>query len=108
MWTYEPFVGTNSGDFDEKRTVSLATTAYWELHGNKKDTDVKVGQIPHAPGRRRQVVPRRRADLNWARRTTRSGKLTEESVSPRSNRPAELPIGVDAPGHTRSSGWGRT
>ena len=31
--------------FDEKRTLSLATTAYWELHGNKKDTDVKVGQI---------------------------------------------------------------
>ena len=44
MWTYEPFVGTTVY-FDEKRTVSLATTAYWELHGNKKDTDVKVGQI---------------------------------------------------------------
>ena len=44
MWTYEPFVGTTVY-FDEKRTVSLAATAYWEFHGNKKDTDVKVGQI---------------------------------------------------------------
>src|SRR5437660_8848727 len=28
MWTYEPFVGTTVY-FDEKRTVSLAATAYW-------------------------------------------------------------------------------
>jgi hypothetical protein len=44
MWTYEPFLGATVY-FDEKRTISLATTAYWELHGSKKDTDVKVGQI---------------------------------------------------------------
>jgi hypothetical protein len=44
MWTYEPFVGTTLY-FDQKRTVSLAATAYWEFHGKKKDTDVKVGQI---------------------------------------------------------------
>ena len=44
MWTYEPFVGTTMY-FDEKRTLSLATTAYWEFHGKKKDSDVKVGQI---------------------------------------------------------------
>ena len=44
MWTYEPFVGTTAY-FDEKRTVSFATTAFWELHGKKKDTDTKVGQI---------------------------------------------------------------
>ncbi len=44
MWTYEPFVGTTVY-FDQKRTVSLAATAYWEFHGKKKDTDVKVGQI---------------------------------------------------------------
>ena len=31
--------------FDEKRTVSLATTAFWEFHGNKKDTNTKVGQL---------------------------------------------------------------
>ena len=44
MWTYEPFLGTTVY-FDEKRTISLAATGYWELHGNKKETDVKVGQI---------------------------------------------------------------
>jgi hypothetical protein len=44
MWSYEPFVGTTMY-FDEKRTLSFATTMYWELHGNKKDTDVEVGQI---------------------------------------------------------------
>jgi hypothetical protein len=44
MWTYEPFLGTTVY-FDERRTLSLAATAYWEFHGNKKDTDIKVGQI---------------------------------------------------------------
>ena len=44
MWTYEPFVGTTVF-FDEKKTFSLATTAYWEIHGSKEDSDVKVGQI---------------------------------------------------------------
>ena len=44
MWSYEPFAGATFY-FDEKRTASFATTAYWELHGRKKDTDVKVGQL---------------------------------------------------------------
>ncbi len=44
MWTYEPFLGATVY-FDEKKTLSLATTAFWELHGKKKDTDVRVGQI---------------------------------------------------------------
>ena len=44
MWTYEPFIGTTVY-YDEKRTVSLATTGFWEFHGNKKDTDTKVGQL---------------------------------------------------------------
>ena len=44
MWTYEPFLGTTVY-FDQQRTLSLAATAYWELHGTKKDTDAKVGQI---------------------------------------------------------------
>ena len=44
MWTYEPFVGTTLY-FDAKRTASPATTAFWEFHGNKKDTNIKVGQI---------------------------------------------------------------
>jgi hypothetical protein len=44
MWTYEPFLGATVY-FDEKKSFSLATTAYWEFHGNKEDTNVKVGQI---------------------------------------------------------------
>jgi hypothetical protein len=44
MWTYEPFIGTTVY-LDEQRSVSLATTAYWEFHGKKEDSDVKVGQI---------------------------------------------------------------
>ena len=44
MWTYEPFLGTTVY-LDEQRSVSLATTAFWELHGKKKDTDIRVGQI---------------------------------------------------------------
>jgi hypothetical protein len=44
MWTYEPFVGATVY-FDEKRTMSLAATAYWEFHSSKEDSDVKVGQI---------------------------------------------------------------
>ena len=44
MWTYEPFVGTTVY-FDQKKTWSVATTAFLEFHGKKKDTDVKVGEI---------------------------------------------------------------
>ncbi len=44
MWAYEPFVGTTVY-FDEKRTLSFATTAYWEFHGTKEDTEAKVGQL---------------------------------------------------------------
>ncbi len=44
MWTYEPFVGATLY-LDEKKTLSLATNAFWEFHGTKKDSDAKVGQI---------------------------------------------------------------
>ena len=44
MWAYEPFLGTTVF-FDEKRTTSFATTAFWEFHGEKKDTDTRVGQL---------------------------------------------------------------
>ena len=44
VWTYAPFVGTTLY-FDEKKTVRLATTAYWEIHGGKKDTNISGGQI---------------------------------------------------------------
>lgn len=44
MWTYEPFFGATLY-LDEKKTFSLATNAFWEFHGTKKDSDTKVGQI---------------------------------------------------------------
>ena len=44
MWAYEPFVGATLY-FDEKKTLSLATNAFWALHGTKKDSDTRVGQI---------------------------------------------------------------
>ena len=61
MWSYEPFVGTTVY-LDEKRSLSLAATAYWEFHGKKEDSDVKVGQILSLQGGAGQVVPGRRAD----------------------------------------------
>jgi hypothetical protein len=44
MWTYGPFLGTTAY-FDERQTASLAAAAYREMHGKKKDTDFRVGQI---------------------------------------------------------------
>jgi hypothetical protein len=44
MWTSEPFVGTTVF-FDEKKTVSVATNAYWDIAGTKSGTNIKVGQI---------------------------------------------------------------
>ncbi len=44
MVTYEPYIGTTVF-FDKKRSTSLATTAFYEVHGYKKDTNTKVGQI---------------------------------------------------------------
>ena len=61
MWTYEPFIGTTLY-FDEARTASLATTAFWEFHGKKEGSNVKVGQILSLEGGLGQVVPRGRSD----------------------------------------------
>jgi hypothetical protein len=44
MWTWEPFVGTTVF-LDERRSVSLATVAYWEFHSKKEDTNTQVGRI---------------------------------------------------------------
>ena len=45
MWSYELSAGTTVY-FDEKKTLSLATTGYWETHSKKKDSgDVPVGPI---------------------------------------------------------------
>ena len=61
MWAYEPFVGTTFF-FDEKRTASFATTAYWEFHGEKKDSDAKVGQLLTLQGGLGKSYPWRRTD----------------------------------------------
>jgi hypothetical protein len=44
MVTLEPYVGTTLF-FDETRSASFATTAFWEINGDKKHTNTKVGQI---------------------------------------------------------------
>jgi len=44
MVTFESYVGTTLF-FDQKRSTSLATTAFWEINGEKRDTNAKVGQI---------------------------------------------------------------
>ncbi len=44
MWSYEAFAGTTVY-FDEARTWHFAGTAFYETHGKKEDTDIRVGDI---------------------------------------------------------------
>jgi hypothetical protein len=44
MVTFEPYVATTVF-VDEKRSTSVATVAFWQVNGEKKHTDAKVGQI---------------------------------------------------------------
>lgn len=44
MWTIE-FVGGGTWYFDKAKTWSFATTGALEFHGEKKDTDIRVGPI---------------------------------------------------------------
>lgn len=44
MWSFEPFAGTTIY-FDEARTWHFATTAFYEIHTKKRNTDIKVGDI---------------------------------------------------------------
>jgi hypothetical protein len=44
MWSYEVFAG-GSFYLDAARNWNVATTAYWETHSTKKDSDVKVGDL---------------------------------------------------------------
>jgi hypothetical protein len=44
MWTFEPYVGTTVF-FDEAKSWHFATTAFYEIHTKKRDTDIKVGDI---------------------------------------------------------------
>jgi hypothetical protein len=44
MWSYEVFAGTTVY-FDAARTWHFAATAFYETHGKKEDTDIRVGDI---------------------------------------------------------------
>jgi hypothetical protein len=44
MVTFEPYVGTTLF-FDEQRSTSVATAAFWQINGKKKHTNATVGQI---------------------------------------------------------------
>lgn len=44
MWSFELFAGTTIF-FDEAKSWSFATNAYWETHTEKKDTEIKVGDV---------------------------------------------------------------
>ncbi len=44
MWSFELFAGTTIF-FDKKKSWHLATTAFYETHTKKKDSDMKVGDI---------------------------------------------------------------
>jgi hypothetical protein len=44
MWSFELFAGATVY-FDEKKHWHFATTAFYETHTNKKDTEIRVGDI---------------------------------------------------------------
>ncbi|MGI9626799.1 MAG: SphA family protein [Longimicrobiales bacterium] len=44
MWSFELYGGATVF-FDQEKTWHLATTAFWETHSSKKDSDAKVGDI---------------------------------------------------------------
>jgi len=44
MWSFELFGGTTVF-LDKKKSWSFATTAFYETHTKKKDTDIKVGDL---------------------------------------------------------------
>jgi hypothetical protein len=44
MWSYEAFAGTTVY-FDEARSWHFAASAFFETHGEKEDSDVRVGDI---------------------------------------------------------------
>lgn len=44
MWSYEAFAGTTVY-FDDARSWHFAATAFYEAHGKKEDTDIRVGDI---------------------------------------------------------------
>ena len=56
MWGHEIQAGTTVY-FDSAKTFSAATTAYFEMHSNKKDQDLKVGTLLTLEGGAAYNVP---------------------------------------------------
>jgi hypothetical protein len=44
MWSYE-FSGGTTLYLDEAKSISVATSAFWEIHSKKDGTDIRVGPI---------------------------------------------------------------
>jgi hypothetical protein len=57
MWSHELQAGTTLY-LDEAKAFSLATTAYLEMHSNKKDQDLKVGNLLTLEGGAAYNVPK--------------------------------------------------
>ena len=102
MWAYEPFIGTTVY-FDEQRTVSLAATAYLEFHSNKKDTDVKVGQILTLQGGAGKSFVG--GGLIFGAAYYAQWKLTEDQLF-EFELPGQTPIGLSVPGKHKVYAFG--
>lgn len=50
MWDFELFAGTTVY-LDEKKSWHFATAAFFETHTDKRDTDIRVGNILNPGGR---------------------------------------------------------
>ena len=57
MWSHE-IQGGVTAYVDEAKTISIATTAFFEMHSKKKDLDVKVGNLLTLEGGAAYNVPR--------------------------------------------------
>ena len=55
MWSYE-FSGGTTLYLDEAKSLSFATTAFWEIHSKKDGTDIRVGPITLAGVRVGQLL----------------------------------------------------
>ena len=65
MWGHEIQAGTTVY-FDSAKKVSAATTAFFEMHSNKKDQDLKVGSLLTLEGGAAYNVPKIRRRF-WGR-----------------------------------------
>ena len=75
MWSQEIQAGTTVY-LDAAKKISAATTAYLELHSNKKDQDLKVGNLLTLEGGAAYNVPRIGGRLVWGTTCRRSCRMT--------------------------------